>query len=693
MLGRLTRCIELSIIIALSAGLHAQTSVNSIRNRLAKADNMADSIVLLYNIYDASPVSQQGRVLDEIYNAAISHKDFLTATKVLRHSADYYSNNDSMLSVLVSRAEKLPDNNDKRSTTTFLNIMLTLNKVKSQSKSQREEMLRDLLSRHSESMELEIYKRIEYLCRLCIYLRTSTNGDLLTNYQRELQTLIDNLPPYDLALRYIFYVHAAETYLSAVMIPEGVEANRKLLEVVDGLKKQCAASGHTSPDYDHTTFMCYSRLLRCFDSLTAAEVDEFHSRIESLSKHLPDSVLTAVQRKAPQVYYMMAKKRYADAIPMIKELIANSETDNDERLYLLRDLITATEATADREALQEALEMSNDMLRTRLENKAASSYKDLQMIYEVNDLKTTNNNLKLTNQQIEIDRHKEQLAYALTCLAVLTTILLIVYFLYRRSKKLTSNLTKSNKLITNERDAIQHAQKDLLDASNKAKKARLMKEDFINSMGNEIRTPLEFIVEYSNLIANFTDDKSRREYIQRFANIITLNADLLLTLVNNVLNLPLLENVKRCVHKVRTSALGICMEAVSVAEHYVKPGVHLVFDNENSADIPLETDPDRVQQILVNLLTNAAKFTEQGTITLKYTLSPHRDKIMFTVTDTGIGIPSDMADSIFCRNVNHDLNKGGLYISRLLAKIMDGDLFLDKNYHSGAKFVLSIPAL
>ena len=89
----------------------------------------------------------------------------------------------------------------------------------------------------------------------------------------------------------------------------------------------------------------------------------------------------------------------------------------------------------------------------------------------------------------------------------------------------------------------------------------------------------------------------------------------------------------------------------------------------------------------------AERFRYQGTITLKFTLSPKRDKIVFTVTDTGTGVPTEMADTIFNRKVTHDSNNGGLYTCRLLAKILGGNLTLDKDYHSGAKFVLSIPAL
>lgn len=693
MLGRLTKCImQLSIILALSAGIYARSHVNSVKGRLVNVDNFADGNELPNNVIDETSVVQRGRVLEEMYDAAISQEDFSTAARMLRHSAEHNTDNDSMLRVLVSRAVKLPDSNDKLSTLSFINILLALNTARSQTLAQREETLRELLSRHSESREMELYNRIEYLCRLCMYLRLTTDGDMLTGYQRELQTLIDNLPPYDLRLKYIFYVHAGETYRAYAMFPESIDVNRKLLDVIDGLKGQCAAAGHAFPFYDVTSFLCCSRLLSCYETLNPDEVDEYYTRAETIASQLPDSILTSVQRRIPHIYHAMAGKRYAEAIPMLRELVVDEAVSDDERLFLLFELIKAADITGDREVLLNALEQSNGIMNERLEHKASSSYKDLHMIYEVNELKATNDLLRLRNQQIENERHKEQLTYALICLGLLSILLVVVYVLYHRSKRLTSSLTRANALIISERDAIRHAQEDLEDASNKAKKARRIKDDFINSMGNEIRTPLEFIVEYSNLIANCSDE-NQRGYIQRFADIITLNSDLLITQVNDVLNLPLLENVRRSVRIVRTSALEICRDAIEVAGPCLKPGVCLVFASENSADISFDTDPERIWQVLVGLLKNAARFTEEGTITLRFALSPDRKKIIFTVADTGIGVSPEKAGSIFSRSLRHDSKAGGLYVGRILARILGGDLTLDNGHQPGAKFVLTIPVL
>ena len=127
--------------------------------------------------------------------------------------------------------------------------------------------------------------------------------------------------------------------------------------------------------------------------------------------------------------------------------------------------------------------------------------------------------------------------------------------------------------------------------------------------------------------------------------------------------------------------------------HRVTPGVTLSLDH----DVPnadFFTDPIRLQQILNNLLTNAAKFTATGSIVLSYTTGRDGKEMIFTVTDTGIGINPENKEKIFDRFVKLDRDSQGaglgLTISRLLARHLGGDLWLDTSYKAGARFCLSL---
>ncbi|MDE6368611.1 MAG: hypothetical protein K2K94_05175, partial [Muribaculaceae bacterium] len=577
MLGQLTKYIILSLIFTLSFSAQSQTIADSLKSRLAVTTNPGDSIKLLYNIYDSSPYSQQGEVLEQLYELALRRGDNHTLNDVIKQGSNYYMTNDSMLHVLIDRAKKLPDSPEKRSTLIYLNVRAASNQARSMTAQQRDAKLREYLAQYTKSETYDTYKRIEYLFNLCTYLRMSTEGELLTKYFQELQALIDNLPARDLALKSLFYTQAANSYLSNEMIPEAVEANKTLLDIIEELERQYQAKGRVYRNYDRSAFICYRRLLRCHEALTPEEIEEYYGKIMSIIDRDPNLNKLAGERKRPTIYYMMSKKRYGEAIPLIKEQLTDTMNTNDEQLYLVEALLKASENIGDKASLLTALGMSNEMLKKRIEAKAAESYKELQIIYEVNDLKQTNDELVLANQQIVLNRHKEQLTYATISLIVLVLLLVVVYVFYRRSKRLTANLTKSNSMIIDERDALKRTQKDLIEARDKAKAAKRIKNDFVNNMSHEIRTPLEAIVEYSGLIADCAED-DKREYIKRFADVISLNTDLLLTLVNDVLDLPSLENAKVSVHIAPTSVQEICNVAIDNVRRHLKPDVELVFD-------------------------------------------------------------------------------------------------------------------
>ncbi|MDE5553575.1 MAG: HAMP domain-containing histidine kinase [Muribaculaceae bacterium] len=694
MLSRLIKYITLSLISIFSFSLQAQTIVDSLKTRLAEAETPSDSIIILYNIYDSAPYPEQGKVLEDLYELALRRGEYHTAFDVLKQSSNYYTSNDSMQQVLINRAKSLPDNPEKRSTLIYMNVRAISNQARSLTEEQREAKLRDYLAQYSKSQDYDTYKRIEYLFCLCSYLRLSTEGELLTKYFQELQTLIDNLPARDLALKSLFYTQAANSYLSNEMIPEAVEANKTLLNIIEELERQHHAQGRIYRNYDRPAFICYRRLLRCHNALTHEEVEDYYKKIIPIIDRNPTLQKLSGQSKKPTIYYMMANKRYADAVPLIKEQLKDTINTNEEVLYLVEALLKASDSIGDKESQLKALEMSNELLIKRIGDKAAESYKELQIVYEVNDLKQTNDQLVLENQQIVLNRHKEQLIYAIISLIVLVLLLIVVYVFYHRSKRLTANLSKSNAMIIDERDALKRTQKDLIDARDKAKAANRIKTDFVNNMSHEIRTPLEAIVEYSSLIADCADE-DRRGYIKRFADVISLNTDLLLTLVNDVLDLPSLENAKVSVHMVQASVQEICRVALDNVGRHLKPDVKLVFANDGQDDINIHTDPHRVEQVLLNLLMNAAKFTDKGFITLKYALTDDQQKVTFTVTDTGIGIPLGKEEIIFSRfeklNSTTQGSGLGLYISRLLAGLLKGSLRLDADYRKGARFIFTIP--
>src|SRR5574344_513132 len=124
----------------------------------------------------------------------------------------------------------------------------------------------------------------------------------------------------------------------------------------------------------------------------------------------------------------------------------------------------------------------------------------------------------------------------------------------------------------------------------------------------------------------------------------------------------------------------------------IRPGVSISFCKHEN-DVKMFADIQRVQQVILNYLTNACKFTEKGSIVLDYFTDI--DKMTFSVTDTGIGIPEDKMDLIFNRFEKlNTFSQGtglGLNICRLIANKLKGKAFIDKNYRGGSRFLFEIP--
>ena len=140
----------------------------------------------------------------------------------------------------------------------------------------------------------------------------------------------------------------------------------------------------------------------------------------------------------------------------------------------------------------------------------------------------------------------------------------------------------------------------------------------------------------------------------------------------------------------------LCRAAISSTEHRLQPGVRMIFEPESEEPFTFRADPRRVQQILINLLTNSCKHTPQGTITLSTSLTERPDFVTFTVTDTGTGVPPEQAEAIFDRFVKLDTfvqGTGlGLSICRDIATLMGAKVYMDTTYtDGGARFKFEVP--
>ena len=235
------------------------------------------------------------------------------------------------------------------------------------------------------------------------------------------------------------------------------------------------------------------------------------------------------------------------------------------------------------------------------------------------------------------------------------------------------------------------AELELRKAKEKAEESDRLKSAFLANMSHEIRTPLNAIVGFSGVLtSDDCDAESRKEYVA----IIQKNSDLLLRLINDILDISRLETGRLKLSYEEVEIVSLCQSVLATTSYGKRDVVEYVFRTPCEEFI-LETDVQRLQQILINLLSNANKFTEQGSITLGIEINEEQDCVYFSVTDTGRGIPEDKQKKVFERFEKLDeyvQGTGlGLAICKLTITMMGGDIWVDGDYKEGARFVVRHP--
>lgn len=216
------------------------------------------------------------------------------------------------------------------------------------------------------------------------------------------------------------------------------------------------------------------------------------------------------------------------------------------------------------------------------------------------------------------------------------------------------------------------------------------KSIFLSNMSHEIRTPLNALSGFSSLL---TEENLDNETRRQCNEVILQNSELLLKLINDVIDLSSLEfgKIQFCINKY--NVVNICRNVIDTVSKIKQTQAAICFITElESMDI--ETDDARLQQVLINLLINATKFTSQGSIILELRKQSEQE-LLFSVTDTGCGIPKEKQAAIFRRfeklNENAQGSGLGLSICQLIIEHIGGKIWIDSDYTGGSRFFFTHP--
>ena len=412
---------------------------------------------------------------------------------------------------------------------------------------------------------------------------------------------------------------------------------------------------------------CYF-YLPCCRAFYEIQSDKLPSALEHLQK------MERIYAKHPYPYFLLlikylyasyhiAAKEYTQALQSYDELlpyVKESGSYKDIQISQERAKVLSLMGR-----IEEACE-EYEVINARKDSLDANSY--LRQINELHTLYQIDKN-ELNN----INRQKKILYWS--WFIILSVLSLIIFFIFR--------IKRNNKRLI-------QSQQEQEKVKKQAENSIRTKSLFLSNMSHEIRTPLNALSGFSTILTEESIDEETRKQCN---DIIQQNSELLLKLINDVIDLSSLEIGKMTFKFKICDAVGLCRNVIDMVEKIKQTHADVRFSTPLDS-LELLTDSARLQQVLINLLINATKFTSQGSITLQLEQQTE-DTALFSVTDTGTGIPKEKQKKIFNRfeklNENAQGTGLGLSICQLIIEQLGGSIWIDPDYEEGSRFLFTHP--
>ncbi len=527
--------------------------------------------------------------------------------------------------------------------------------------------------------------------------------DLANRYERfyVMRTVIEganDIGPTSAAYRYMLQLSdvvqglpRANSYMTLDFLQFQVYVHTQNEEPIRAIKvlqiwKRCAQkrekylrSKYNRPFYDLGVVygdMAVLSLLN-YKAISKAQVDSCYRSINDAMDRYPVLKKDYAHTSAYKLCYYLGMGNKKEALRWVRRMIKEEDFIDMSRLRVYRVYSELCKELAISE-YKKALVLYVAELEKTYEFVRRANQKDNLVFFRLQQLQTETHHLAERTRMLE-EIKEEQIEHSYR---IIVTLLLVIIF---------AVLGMSALIYSRNRKIVSH-EKKLQEALRKAEVSNELQTRFLHNMSHEIRTPLNAIVGFSEVLAEDDEllDEERKEYRER----IVMNNELLMQIIDDILDVARLESGSYQMTKEKTLVNKLCKRALASVSHKCSPEVELCFHSECDDDFEYMTDPHRLIQILINLLNNATKYTKSGKIELDVKFG-NEDKLYFSITDTGSGIPDELIDSLFDRfSKGQEFTQGtglGLNICRMLTEMFGGSIYLDKTYKTGARFVLEMP--
>ena len=680
--------ILLIYLLAFSLATEGNTAVkDSLSEALPSASSPLQKLEIMTNLMDLSRQEEQVEYAKQLYWLVLEEDEDYYKEAALTEILRFYVNTDAKDSakVYLAEAERELKGKARDFLVTYMKTIMDVRVVYYTKGEDRMKLIEKYKLRLETEKDMPVLDKISnyYLLGMANSNRVDPkNQDAIYKevcyYMNNLIELSDNIP---LRYSYLFRLNTLNILSLMEATPENrVKASLRYLN----MQKEYA----DTKEMKKRPYTSKRHLLNAYSTLaTAAETVGkdmatyyFNYFIDLNRKYPEDAAFSAeYDRYFTSLNYYKSIRDFQKAADYNDSVIyyfrhGNFQFDLTENIVLtLKDKIDCLDSLHRYKDAYEAYKEYSvllDSARTRsMENKV----EDLEIKKHVDELVVEKKAL-----EIDLQKSRSQLYLFLALLILSISFGIFIFFRLGKIKSLYKELQESNRLV--------------IIASEKAQESERMKNAFIKNMCHEVRTPLNAINGFAELI---TSDGISPEEKKEFSKIIYTNCHNITSMMNDVLVIAQLDSSNEVLPLEPVHISLLCHHEMNkLKKLQQKPDIHYQVEGDKSNDL-IYSDPNHFGIIISHLLNNANKFTNQGSITLSYRPEEEGRIMCICVTDTGCGIPADKSEWIFERfTKNDDFIPGsglGLYLCRLITQRLNGSLKLDTCYTGGARFILRLP--
>ncbi|MBD5208300.1 MAG: HAMP domain-containing histidine kinase [Bacteroidales bacterium] len=626
--------------------------------KLAKSNSSQDSIQILYDLMDLEPRAKDFQLGKMLYGAAKRVKDYETQLDILRtfgNRTGMYSNPDSALNVMIKEAGTIPDSEVQRETVLFLQMCKVSSQAKRATEKETQEKMADLIALEPNANKLVENERLLRLFTIVEYLSNGVRGKVLEEYMGTLTDRVNKANFKLFAIRNLLLTETANINSAADNEEAAVKADKELLNVIQGLEKFYRNKGRKYRSYDPSRYVIYRRMLQNFEALTPQEIEHYYSEIQRLMQVDYDVKISEETTRRAEMYYAMATKQYARAIPILQDWIQKTNSLTRRRI-LLTWLVEAAEGAGNKDLEISAIKDLNKTLEARAEAKDAERYRELAIIAKVGDLQAEKEFLKYQNKQEEAHNLRRVMSFVMGGWVLFGLLIVGFIYLWARERRTVSRIHRFVNQLEQERDYLK----------------RGVYSDYISENKDEESAGLRI------------DGKRIRK-----KNVVGM----MIYILNDMLYISSIGKWTRKKFERICDATTIIEDVITEVKTYSTSQLELKF-NRPAESTEVKIDKECLEYLLRHFIKDAERVSDQGTLIIDMHTERNGKYLEFCFTHTGVVVANGSEEIIFDNFISYDSltdrKDAGLFISRLNDLLLHSSIRLDRECKTGTRYILTI---